>query len=555
MIGDLHTVALVGAEGTIDWYCPGRIDAPSVFGALLDARRGGHWSLCPAGGHWRSRQLYLPDTSVLVTRFMSEEGELEVEDFMPVGAPGHARPAGGRRARRAASRHGGRAALRLRAAPAPRAPPRRRRAVRERRPDARAPRAAAAARARARVFRRSSAVAPGELLTLSLSPGELPPLAAGAFEDTVAFWRGWLAGSRYEGRWRETVHRSALVLKLLTHAPTGALAAAATTSLPERLDGSGRRDERHPRAEDTARAAELLRRLGLGDDSRASRAWLPARADTELSGFEGWRGCGPVRIGPPMEPASAPRGSPTPRSARPRSWRERGASTRRGCHSRRRSPTRTRSGSLSEAVGPGGEQLGNFPHAASHLALISRRSRLTGCWASKRHPVRLESVTTATVALEESRRQRRGQIYVALAAIAWSSAGVLQRQLTLDTPTQVMGRAAFAGAALLVYVAVVERGRIVHAFRLGRPRRHRRRAVRGVRLGRLHRRAQPHERGTRPVHPGRGSGARRPARPRHARRADHAAHRPGDGAGAGGGRGHARLAGRGRPRRATRSRS
>jgi drug/metabolite transporter (DMT)-like permease len=74
-------------------------------------------------------------------------------------------------------------------------------------------------------------------------------------------------------------------------------------------------------------------------------------------------------------------------------------------------------------------------------------------------------VTTATVALDESRRQRRGQLYVALAAIAWSTAGVLQRQLTLDTATQVAGRAAFAGAALLVYVAVVERGRLVQAFR------------------------------------------------------------------------------------------
>jgi drug/metabolite transporter (DMT)-like permease len=74
-------------------------------------------------------------------------------------------------------------------------------------------------------------------------------------------------------------------------------------------------------------------------------------------------------------------------------------------------------------------------------------------------------VTTATVALEGSRRQRRGQIYVALAAVAWSTAGVLQRQLTLDTPTQVFGRAAFAGAALLVYVALVERGRVVEAFR------------------------------------------------------------------------------------------
>jgi drug/metabolite transporter (DMT)-like permease len=74
-------------------------------------------------------------------------------------------------------------------------------------------------------------------------------------------------------------------------------------------------------------------------------------------------------------------------------------------------------------------------------------------------------VTTATVALDESRRQRRGQIYVALAAVAWSTAGVLQRQLTLDTPTQVFGRAVFASAALLAYVAIVERGRVLQAFR------------------------------------------------------------------------------------------
>ncbi len=74
-------------------------------------------------------------------------------------------------------------------------------------------------------------------------------------------------------------------------------------------------------------------------------------------------------------------------------------------------------------------------------------------------------MTTAAVALDVSRRRRRGQIYVALAAIAWSTAGVLQRQLTLDAPTQVCGRALFAGAALLVYVAVVERGRVLPAFR------------------------------------------------------------------------------------------
>ena len=81
------------------------------------------------------------------------------------------------------------------------------------------------------------------------------------------------------------------------------------------------------------------------------------------------------------------------------------------------------------------------------------------------HSLSLDGVTTASVALEGSRRQRRGQIYVALAAVAWSTAGVLQRQLTLDTATQVSGRAMFAGVALLAYVAVVERGRVVQAFR------------------------------------------------------------------------------------------
>jgi drug/metabolite transporter (DMT)-like permease len=80
-------------------------------------------------------------------------------------------------------------------------------------------------------------------------------------------------------------------------------------------------------------------------------------------------------------------------------------------------------------------------------------------------PLSLDGVTTATVALEGSRRQRRGQIYVALAAVAWSTAGVLQRQLTLETSTQVFGRAVFAGAALLAYVAIVERGRVLEAFR------------------------------------------------------------------------------------------
>ena len=381
--GDLHTVALVGAEGTIDWHCPARIDAPSVFGALLDARRGGHWSLCPAGRHWRSRQLYLPDTGVLVTRFMSEEGELDVEDFMPIGAPGTL-------VRRVV---GVRGEPHLVMEIEPRFDYARRRHSVQLREDGalfESDGQLLALHAPLRLRRTRAGVqakfcvAPGELLTLSLSPGELPTPAVGAFEETVAFWRGWLAGSHYEGRWRETVHRSALVLKLLTHAPTGALAAAATTSLPERLDGGSCRDERHPRdgrhprADDAARAAELLRRLGLGDHARASRAWLPARADAELAGFEGWRGCGPVRIGPPMEPASAPNGLPHAAFAAAEELARAGRLDEARLSFEKTLAYANPLGLFSEAVGPGGEQLGNFPHAASHLALISTALTLDG---------------------------------------------------------------------------------------------------------------------------------------------------------------------------------
>src|SRR5262245_3978851 len=74
LIGDLHTVALVGTDGTIDWYCCPRFDSPSVFGAILDADRGGLFRVAPAGGGWRSKQLYLPDTNVLITRFQMPGG-------------------------------------------------------------------------------------------------------------------------------------------------------------------------------------------------------------------------------------------------------------------------------------------------------------------------------------------------------------------------------------------------------------------------------------------------------------------------------------------------
>ena len=82
LIGDLHTVALVGTDGPIDWYCSPRFDSPSVFGAILDADRGGLFRIAPAGDGWTSKQLYLPDTNVLITRFLMADGVGEVQDFM-----------------------------------------------------------------------------------------------------------------------------------------------------------------------------------------------------------------------------------------------------------------------------------------------------------------------------------------------------------------------------------------------------------------------------------------------------------------------------------------
>src|SRR3954453_3343739 len=85
VIGDLHTVALVGSEGTIDWFCPERFDAPSMFGAILDSHRGGRFAIRPVDDSFTTKQLYLPGTAVLVTRFFTETGVGEVVDFMMLG--------------------------------------------------------------------------------------------------------------------------------------------------------------------------------------------------------------------------------------------------------------------------------------------------------------------------------------------------------------------------------------------------------------------------------------------------------------------------------------
>src|SRR6266545_7433426 len=105
LIGDLHTVALVGTDGTIDWYCCPRFDSPSVFASILDADHGGLFRISPDGDGWSSKQLYLPDTNVLITRFLMPDGVGEVQDFMLPRARGSMKSCTDRKSTRLNSSH------------------------------------------------------------------------------------------------------------------------------------------------------------------------------------------------------------------------------------------------------------------------------------------------------------------------------------------------------------------------------------------------------------------------------------------------------------------
>ena len=334
LIGDLHTVALVGTEGTIDWYCCPSFDSPSVFGAILDADRGGRFSLKPSIGNWTSKQLYFPDTNVLITRFLSAEGVGEVEDFMPIGEL-----RGGTHRQRLIRRVVGvRGRMHFELVCAPRFDYGRDRHQVQRHQhgvvfEASDLRLALETEApidvRGGDAHASVELSAGESATFVLehlrdayephshSAEEMRELV----EGTVAYWRTWLSQSRYKGRWREMVHRSALTLKLLTYQPTGAIVAAPTTSLPEVLGGERNWDYRYTWIRDAAFSLYALLRLGFTQEAAAFMDWLNHRVSSErwertgplnvlygidgrrelpeqlLDHLEGYRGSAPVRIG------------------------------------------------------------------------------------------------------------------------------------------------------------------------------------------------------------------------------------------------------------------
>ncbi|MEU5098250.1 glycoside hydrolase family 15 protein [Streptomyces sp. NPDC020996] len=333
LIGDLRSVALVGTDGTIDWYCCPSFDAPSVFASILDAERGGCFELAAAVPA-TTKQFYFPDTNVLITRFFTEDGVGEVQDFMPIS--GEKVEADRHRLIRRVVCVRGSIPFSVRIAP---------RFEYGARPHtlrmisgvalfqtdalslaltATVPMEADGPDARA-----DFKLAEGESAVFALDQvgGDVQPRgcarleAEEQFTTTVAYWRRWLSASKYRGRWREMVHRSALTLKLLTYAPTGAMVAAPTTSLPEELGGERNWDYRYMWVRDAAFCVYALLRLGFTGEAEAFMDFvtrhvspgdgkpsgplqimygIDGRTDlpeVELGHLEGHHGSAPVRVG------------------------------------------------------------------------------------------------------------------------------------------------------------------------------------------------------------------------------------------------------------------
>ncbi len=334
LIGDMHTVALVGKDGSIDWCCLPRFDAPSVFARILDAEKGGHFQIALRGDDVTTKQFYWPETNVLVTRFLSDDGVGEVRDFMPVA--GRASETDRRQIIRMVRAVRGTVTFRVTCRPAFDYARADHETVRtERGVCFHGDEQALSLATEIDLARDDDGVAAdvtlreGESTTLLLrdiEPGEdcaptlSPEAAERAFRDTVQFWRDWLGQCTYTGRWREEVHRSALALKLLTYEPTGAIVAAPTCSLPEDIGGVRNWDYRYTWIRDAAFTLYAFLRIGFTEEARDFIGFLTTLCQLDAAGegplqimygidgetelteqalghLEGYRGSSPVRIG------------------------------------------------------------------------------------------------------------------------------------------------------------------------------------------------------------------------------------------------------------------
>ena len=342
LIGNLQTAALISTDGTIDWFCAPRFDSPSIFGSLLDHDRGGHLRTRPTADTFTRQQLYYPDTAILVTRFLTESGVGEVSDFMPIASTTVAsdrhqlvrmiRCVRGEMTfavdvaprfdygRESHETHisedgvvfqGARNAMSLNL-------------IRE--PDDE--RLARVQMASADELHAEFTLTAGQMRGFVLETGQpRPPRqirvadAWELFDRTVRFWRSWLAQSTYTGRWRETLQRSAITLKLMTYAPSGGIVAAPTAALPEQIGGERNWDYRYTWVRDASFSVYALLGLGFTEEAAALGRWLRDRVEERIGGeggplnimyrvdgssdlseealpdWEGYQGSRPVRIG------------------------------------------------------------------------------------------------------------------------------------------------------------------------------------------------------------------------------------------------------------------
>jgi GH15 family glucan-1,4-alpha-glucosidase len=335
IIGNMRSVALVSKKGSIDFFCFPNFDSPTVFAALLDNEQGGTFCIQAELDDLRTRQLYLPETNILLTRFLSNSGVAEITDFMPMLAGKHGEIYAHQIIRMVRVIKG---EVRFHARCAPRFNYARSRHVASAEVDcihfepdsgcgcpkmtlhATVPLSLDEADAVA-----SFTLKGGETATFTF--GEAAPdiklldpeTIEDHFNQTAQFWRSWIARSNYSGRWREMVNRSALVLKLLCSQEYGSLIASPTFGLPERIGGERNWDYRYTWLRDSAFSLYAFIRLGFVEEAEAFTRWLHGRLhdDAEhgplqvmyrmngdqdldeevLEHFKGYENSRPVRIG------------------------------------------------------------------------------------------------------------------------------------------------------------------------------------------------------------------------------------------------------------------
>jgi GH15 family glucan-1,4-alpha-glucosidase len=333
LIGDSRACALVSRDASVDWMCLPSFDGPSVFGRLLDWDRGGYFQIVPEIGY-TVRRRYIDTTNVLETTFHTSEGDASVIDFMPAQDERMKRRALGplRMLVRLVEGRTGRVPMRVAYVPRPDY------GVGNVRLQAHATTEVTATRLRHALHLRSDVpmdVAPydararfvaeaGRRTRFSIAYSHDEPAIIvsdgyvdSVYEQTLAHWRRWAGQCRYDGPYRDEVIRSALTLKLLSYAPSGAIVAAPTTSLPERIGGERNWDYRYCWIRDAAFTVKAFLGLGLDAEANAFLSWLmhathqtaprlnplytligePHVPERELDHMEGYRGSKPVRIG------------------------------------------------------------------------------------------------------------------------------------------------------------------------------------------------------------------------------------------------------------------